>query len=113
MFLDHIHSLLFWVLHKEKFEKPFFLELDVRMTSILEVIMIIPLPPDSTLKPGFTLKSSISPQKDVRLQLQKFYSICLEWGLGPGVFQSHPSGSHVQPGLRTTPPKWRAVLSDS
>ena len=78
------------------FEKPFYLELDVRMISILKFIMIIRLPLESTLKPGYTLKPSINSQKDVRSHLHKFCLICLEWGLGLGLFQCHPSGSHVQ-----------------
>lgn len=54
-------SLLFWIPHKEKFGKPLFSETDASaVASILEVITSISLPPDSTLKPGYTRKPSIN-----------------------------------------------------
>lgn len=86
-------SLLFWTLYEEKFEKPLFLETEVSaMASILEVIMSISLPPDSTLKPGYTLKIICQSMKRC-------------W-VSSAQILFHSSGVTSGPGCSRKPPHW-------
>ena len=77
------------------FEKPFFLKLDVRMIYLKSHH---DHPPASRQHSQTWLHTKTISQVTKRHQthLQKFCLICLEWGLGLGLFQRQPSGSHGQ-----------------
>lgn len=83
------------------------------MASILEVIMSISLPPDNTLKPGYTLK--IIRQSMKRCWVSSAQILFHSSGVtpGPGCSRKLPHWFSMKLGLRASPLKWRTVLPES
>ena len=91
----HLFSPFLGTSFKNIFEKPFFLELDVRMIYIKSHH---DHPPASRQHSQTWLHTKTISQFTKRRQIhqQKFCLICLEWDLELGLFQCQPSGSHGQ-----------------